>query len=125
MKRILQQILASIKVTNIERYITEAEAILDDVRARNFSTEDSDVRMELDNAKACEACLVFLIDFLCSCCACCWNGGWDQGVELIVGAWSWTLLLFFFIPATERVSGVSLPTPLHLDTFSVHSTLKP
>ena len=64
MKQILQQILASIKVTNIERYITEVERIREDIQARNFSIEDVDAMMELDNAKACE----FMV--LISVCVC-------------------------------------------------------
>ena len=62
-KQILQQILASIKVTNIERYITEVERIRGDIQARNFSVEDADALVELENAKTCE----FVFSFLGGC----------------------------------------------------------
>lgn len=53
-KQILGQILASIKVTNIERYIIDAEGILDGISTRNFTVEDVKALLELENAKACE-----------------------------------------------------------------------
>ncbi|KAK7100839.1 laminin subunit alpha-like isoform X2 [Littorina saxatilis] len=51
-KQILGQILASIKVTNIERYIIDAEGILDGISTRNFTVEDVKALLELENAKA-------------------------------------------------------------------------
>ena len=90
MKQILQQILASIKVTNIERYITEVERIREDIQARNFSVEDVDAMMELDNAKACE----FMV--LVSVCVCLSGNGVRMCVFLEVGfgcvsVWKWGL----------------------------------
>ena len=90
MKQILQQILASIKVTNIERYITEVERIREDIQARNFSVEDVDAMMELDNAKACE----FMV--LVSVCVCLSGNGVQMCVFLEVGFgcvsfWKWGL----------------------------------
>jgi hypothetical protein len=53
-KQILQQIMDSIRITNIDRYITDAERILESIRTRNFSAEDASADMELELAKACE-----------------------------------------------------------------------
>ncbi|XP_076440495.1 laminin subunit alpha-like [Babylonia areolata] len=59
-KQILKRILASIKVTNIQRYIVDVENSLEDIRSRNFSVEDNSTELELDMAKD----LIKMIDML-------------------------------------------------------------
>lgn len=51
-RSVLAQIIASIKVTNIETYITEAERILTAIQALDFASSNASVVLELENTKA-------------------------------------------------------------------------
>lgn len=60
-KTVMDQILASIQITNIETYISDVNRLLREVEAHNFSLRNDDIALELENAKAGECVLTLCV----------------------------------------------------------------